>query len=154
MAGYSAEGSMTLLATGLFSDHWWDMTSCFQMLLPWPPHHDELDLELGAKANLPLLQLFLSECFATVTEKKWRLVYFVVQFGHTVHHGRDVTEAGIWDSLLQWMLAHGLSFLFYSVWDSSPRNGVTSLRCAFPALMTYSSYFPINIIKGLLRKWF
>lgn len=42
---------------------------CLQPLLPCPSHHDELDLELGAKASLPLLRLFLSECSVTVPEK-------------------------------------------------------------------------------------
>lgn len=43
---------------------------CPQHLLPCPSHHDELDLELGAKASLPLPQLFLSGCSVIVTEKR------------------------------------------------------------------------------------
>lgn len=43
---------------------------CPQHLLPCPSHRDELDLELGAKASLPLLRLFLSERSVTVTETR------------------------------------------------------------------------------------
>lgn len=66
---------------------------CLQPLLLCPSHHDELDLELGAKASLPLLRLFLSERSVTVTEKGSEGL--LILFGYPVHHSREVTEAGI-----------------------------------------------------------